>query len=98
MCPVWERLPCKTMTVLPHSESACFSTTTYNLLPSSIYKYLNLAYLFVYIVLCLYPFGVNTQTELNTVKRKSEKTERELSNSRTRNQQLATRNEEVTVS
>ena len=49
-------------------------------------------------IVLYYTFGVNTQTELNAVKRKSEKTERELSNSRTKSQQLATKHEEMTVS
>lgn len=48
--------------------------------------------------MCHYLFGVKTQTELDAWKRKNEKTEKELRASRTRAQELATKNEEMAVS
>ena len=45
-----------------------------------------------------YLFGVVTKTELDALKRIYEKTEKELRASRTRAQQLATKNEEMAVS
>ena len=46
----------------------------------------------------MYFMVVKTQTELDALKRKNEKTEKELRASRTRAQELATINEELAVS